>query len=167
MQHECKITVLETKVFPEYQEQYLADSKSGPCPCFKAEAVERFKKNYNCCQSIICAYCEEFGVKEEDIFRLTEGFGLGMGGLKDTCGAVTGMFMTVGLANSAGDMEQPKLTKRDTYAKIMELSEKYKERMGSIYCRDLKTEEGVQPLPCCMRCVEVAAELMDEYFKGK
>lgn len=36
MQHECKITVLETKVFPEYQEKYLAAPKSGPCPCFKA-----------------------------------------------------------------------------------------------------------------------------------
>ena len=35
MQHECKITVLETKVFPEYQEKYLADPKSGACPCFK------------------------------------------------------------------------------------------------------------------------------------
>ena len=36
MKHECKITVLETKVFPELQEKYLADPKSGPCPCFKA-----------------------------------------------------------------------------------------------------------------------------------
>ena len=36
MQHECRITVLETKVFPELQEKYLADPKSGPCPCFKA-----------------------------------------------------------------------------------------------------------------------------------
>lgn len=36
MKHQCKITVLETKVFPELQEQYLADPKSGPCPCFKA-----------------------------------------------------------------------------------------------------------------------------------
>jgi uncharacterized repeat protein (TIGR04076 family) len=35
MQHECRITVLETKVFPDYQEKYLADPKSGPCPCFK------------------------------------------------------------------------------------------------------------------------------------
>jgi len=35
MQHECKITVLETKVFPELQEKYLADPHSGPCPCFK------------------------------------------------------------------------------------------------------------------------------------
>lgn len=35
MKHECKITVLETKVFPELQEKYLADPKSCPCPCFK------------------------------------------------------------------------------------------------------------------------------------
>ena len=35
MQHECKITVLETKVFSELQEKYLANPKSGPCPCFK------------------------------------------------------------------------------------------------------------------------------------
>ncbi len=31
-----KGTVLETKVFPELREKYLADPKSGPCPCFKA-----------------------------------------------------------------------------------------------------------------------------------
>lgn len=36
MQYECKITVLETKVFPELQEKYLADPKAGPCPFFKA-----------------------------------------------------------------------------------------------------------------------------------
>ena len=36
MQYECKITVLETKVFPELQEKYLADPKSGPCPFFHA-----------------------------------------------------------------------------------------------------------------------------------
>ena len=35
MRHECRITVLETKVFPEIQKQYLADPDSGPCPFFK------------------------------------------------------------------------------------------------------------------------------------
>ncbi len=35
MKHECIITVLETKCFPELQEKYLADPKSGPCPFFK------------------------------------------------------------------------------------------------------------------------------------
>ena len=34
MQHECKITVIDKKCFTDYQEQYLADPKSGSCPFF-------------------------------------------------------------------------------------------------------------------------------------
>ena len=128
----------------------------------KKDAVERFEKMYNCCQAVICAYCEELGMKEEDAFRLTEGFGSGMGGLKDTCGAVTGMFMTIGLKNSAGKMDEPFATKMDTYQKLLEAAEKFKEKNGSLYCRDLKTEDGPQPLPCCMKCVEDAAQIIDE-----
>ena len=30
MNYECRITVLETKVFPGLQEKYLADPKTGP-----------------------------------------------------------------------------------------------------------------------------------------
>lgn len=34
MQHECKITVLETKLFKDLQEKYLANPNSGVCPFF-------------------------------------------------------------------------------------------------------------------------------------
>ena len=34
MRHACKITVIDKKCFTDYQEQYLADPKSGPCPFF-------------------------------------------------------------------------------------------------------------------------------------
>ena len=44
MQHECRITVLETKVFPDLQEKYLADPKSGACPFFKAGDVFTLKR---------------------------------------------------------------------------------------------------------------------------
>ena len=128
-------------------------------------AVEKFeKKGYNCCQAVVCTYSDRFGISEEKVFRLTEGFGLGMGGLMDTCGAVTGMFLTLSLANSAGDMENPLATKMDTYGKIREAAAEFKERKGSasVYCRDLKTENGKQPLPCCTSCVETAAAIMDE-----
>ena len=128
----------------------------------KEQAVENFRKNYNCCQAVACAYCEALGVSERDMFRMTEGFGSGMGGLKDTCGAVMGMFLTISLANSAGDLEDPYATKMDTYAKFLKAAEAFRERLGSLYCRDLKTEEGPQPLDCCVRCVETAAELTDE-----
>ena len=37
MKHECKITVLDTKYFKEYQEEYLADPNFGSCPFFKKD----------------------------------------------------------------------------------------------------------------------------------
>lgn len=36
MQHECRITVLDTTCSEALHHEYLADPKSGPCPCFKA-----------------------------------------------------------------------------------------------------------------------------------
>lgn len=130
-------------------------------------AQEKFNGMYNCCQSVVCCYCEEFGVKEEDVFRMTEGFGLGMGGLKDTCGAVVGMFMTIGLANSAGDLSDPYKTKADTYEKVMKAAKLYEEKKGSIYCRDLLTEKGPQPLPCCRDCVKTAVEVVEMILQGE
>lgn len=35
MKHQCKVTVLDKKCFTDFQEAYLADPKSGPCPCFE------------------------------------------------------------------------------------------------------------------------------------
>ena len=78
-----------------------------------------------------------------------------------------GVFLIISLSNSAGDMEQPKLTKFDTYGKILDAAAAYREKMGSLYCRDLKTEDGPQPLPCCIRCVAAGAEILDEYFEAR
>ncbi len=44
MQHDCKITVLETKCFTDLQEKYLADPKSGPCPFFKQGDIFYLKR---------------------------------------------------------------------------------------------------------------------------
>ena len=41
MQHECKITVLKMKCFPDLQEKYLADPKSGPCPFFNTNLSKK------------------------------------------------------------------------------------------------------------------------------
>lgn len=35
MQHKCRVTVIDKKCFTDYQEQYLADPKSGPCPFYQ------------------------------------------------------------------------------------------------------------------------------------
>ncbi len=129
-------------------------------------AVSKFvDSRYNCCQAVICACCEEYGVKELDAFKMTEGFGAGMGGLGDTCGAATGLFLALGLANSAGDMEKPKETKMDTYKKIRGAAESFKEKHGSLYCRDIPKEKGSQPLPSCIKCVSDAAKIAEKMLE--
>ena len=129
----------------------------------KDEAVAYFAKGYNCCQAVALPYCEEFGISKEAMYKLGEGFGTGIGGLRDTCGAVMGMFFILSLANSAGNMEKPLETKLNTYEKFREAAAKFQEENGSIYCRDLKFPTDRKPVSC-FKCVEDAAALVDEYL---
>lgn len=119
---------------------------------------------YNCCQAVICAYCDTYGIDDTDIFRMTEGFGLGMGGLKDTCGAVTGMFMAIGLHNSAGDQYDPRKTKMQTYEDVRNAAAAFQEACGSIYCRDLKAVSEGRQMVSCDCCVETAAAILEKYI---
>ncbi len=34
MQHKCKVTVIDKKLYPELQQQYCANKESGMCPCY-------------------------------------------------------------------------------------------------------------------------------------
>ena len=46
----------------------------------KAEhAAELHQRGCNCAQAVACTFCKEFGISEDDMFRIAEGFGLGMG----------------------------------------------------------------------------------------
>ena len=43
------------------------------------QAMAFHDKGYNCAQAVACSFCEEFGIDQETMFRVSEGFGLGMG----------------------------------------------------------------------------------------
>lgn len=101
------------------------------------KALELHGKGYNCAQAVACSFCEEFGVDQETMFKISEGFGFGMG-MMDMCGAVTGMMMVIGMDNSIGNLENGKSTKADTYKKTKEFAEKFRQKNGTYYCRDLK-----------------------------
>lgn len=45
MQHKVVVTVLKRNCFGDLQEEYLADPKSGPCPCFEEGQVYEFYRN--------------------------------------------------------------------------------------------------------------------------
>ena len=90
------------------------------------KALELHDKGYNCAQAVACSFCKEFGVSEEEMFRISEGFGLGMG-MMEMCGALSGMIMIIGLQNSAGP-DGEKMTKADTYRKVKEYVKKFQQK---------------------------------------
>ena len=58
-----------------------------------AELKDRHARGYNCAQVVLCSYADVLSIDEETLFQISEGFGAGMGGMMETCGAVTAMFM--------------------------------------------------------------------------
>ena len=71
------------------------------------KVAEKHKSGYNCAQAVACAYCDLVGIDEETMFRMTEGLGLGMGGMEGTCGAISAAAVLAGLKISTADLEKP------------------------------------------------------------
>lgn len=129
------------------------------------KAVEKKHNGYNCAQAVACSFCEEFGVDQETMFKISEGFGFGMG-MMDMCGAVTGMMMVIGMDNSIGNLENGKATKADTYKKTKEFAEKFRQKNGTYYCRDLKGVFGKGKVVPCSQCIADAVELTEMYLES-
>ncbi len=128
------------------------------------KALENHKKGYNCAQAVVCAFCDEFGKDEKEIFEIMEAFGFGMGSM-GTCGAVSAMAAVVGMKESDGNLEKPG-TKKVSYKAMKEMTEKFREKNGSIICREIKGVDTGRVLRSCDGCITDAAELIEKYLSG-
>ena len=133
----------------------------------KAEKAIAFQdKGYNCAQAVACAYCDLVGIDEETMFRMTEGLGLGMGGMEGTCGAVTAACVIAGAQNSTVEMGGPG-SKGATYKISKEIVRRFKEESGSVICKELKGVETGTPAKACPDCVKDAARILEEVVFGE
>lgn len=57
-----------------------------------------FDEGYACSQAVLLAFAGRFKLDERIAKLVSSAFGGGMGRLRQTCGAVTGGFMVIGLA---------------------------------------------------------------------
>lgn len=130
------------------------------------KAAELHKKGYNCAQAVACAYCDMVNADEKEVFRMMEAFGLGMGDMKCTCGAVSAMVALVGLKNSDADLDAPK-TKGATYKQVKELTAKFREMNGSVICEELKGIETGKMLRSCPGCIEDACNIVEAYLTAE
>ncbi len=129
------------------------------------KALQNRQKGYTCSQAVICAYSDLFGMDEKQTFMISEGFGGGMGGLQLTCGAVTALFMLIGLKNSTGNLNSPD-SKTATYKLVKEAAQTFEQKNGSINCAELKGVKTGKMLRSCEGCIEDACLIFENYIKA-
>jgi len=134
------------------------------------ESVKKFSEGFSCSQAILAVYGKQYGITETMALNLARSFGGGMARTCQTCGAVTGAYLVLGLKNDCTD---EKLAKEQTYALVNEFSQRFTEKHGAVNCQqllgcNLGTAEGVayfknnQLLDKCNLFVKDAAILLEE-----
>ena len=102
-----------------------------------AKAKRLFKEEgYNCCQAVVMAYNDVFGIDDDTAAALSSGFGGGMGRMREGCGSVNGMVMLAGLIAPAAD-PSVKVDRTRNYALVQQMAEEFKALNGSIVCKEL------------------------------
>lgn len=136
-------------------------------------AAGGFGKGFNCCQSVLSAYGPQFGLDRDLALKLASGFGGGIGHLGETCGAVTGALMVIGLKHG-GTLAEDEDSQEETFSLINQFLERFKARHGSIRCRellgyDISTPEGLQSAmdkelfeKRCPDYVRASAEILEQ-----
>ncbi len=102
-----------------------------------AKARRLFKEEgYNCCQAVVLAYNDLFGIDDATAAAMSSGFGGGMGRMREVCGSVSGMVMLAGLIAPASD-PSVKVDRTKNYALVQEMAGEFREINGSIVCKEL------------------------------
>ena len=99
-------------------------------------AASVFSQGLSCSQAVFSAYAAEYGLDRNAAMKVSAGFGGGMGRMAQTCGAVTGAYMVIGLKYGAVSGQEQE-AKQKTYRLVREFAEKFKARNGSLVCKDL------------------------------
>lgn len=140
-------------------------------------AKDLFLEGYTCSQAVLMAFANDIGLEESVAAKISCGFGGGMGGLRNVCGAVTGMFMA---ANMLYGFETPENAdhKIRHYATVRELATAFSDAFETLICKDLlaslpgklsenpslRDDEYYKVRPCALY-VEKAVSILESYMR--
>ena len=133
----------------------------------KAEIL--FTGGCNCAQAVFAAFADELGMDEELAKKIATGLGGGVGRMREVCGAVSAAALVIGMRLGPDKMK--------AYPVIQDFCAKFKEKCGSIVCRELLglTQKRDDPTPAartleyyqdrpCKALVGLAAETLNDFL---
>ena len=127
-----------------------------------ARAVENFMAGYGCCQSVVAAFADLYGLDDTLAKKIAAGFGGGIGRMRMMCGAVSGIVMLVGL--HCGQTEgSDREGKSACYKVVQELLEQSRQQNGSLICAEILGLNGYEKATCSY----IASPRTAEYYKTR
>jgi len=152
-------------------EQTRITVPDGFSPEARAEqAKNNFLNGYNCCQSVVLAYCDVIGMDTQTAMSIASGFGGGMARMREVCGSVSAMCMIAGFISPAanpGNMNE----RTANYALVQSLAAEFRKENGSIVCKELLglVPKGGAAAGCAVPPLEspVPSERTPEYYRKR
>lgn len=145
------------------------------------KALDYFHQGFNCAQSVFAAFADQVGMSERNALLFSSAFGAGLGRMRGTCGAFSGLCMVAGFCK--GNLSGNPQEKEIIFSLTRELADSFKQEFGTLSCRELlhldeEMESSARPnertpdyyaaRPCerCVAfCAQKAQDLIDEYLK--
>lgn len=124
-----------------------------------ALARDYFLQGFNCAQSVFAAFHADMGMDEKAALRVASGMGGGVGGLREVCGAFTGLAMAMGALRGYTDPADMD-AKKAHYALIQSLGARFTTDFDTLICRDLLASHNITP-------TAVPAERTPDYYRDR
>jgi C_GCAxxG_C_C family probable redox protein len=137
------------------------------------KAAHYFMQGYNCAQATVAPFAETLKVDLAQALRVAAGFGAGMGGLRQTCGAVSGMVLIAGLMEGSYPPNDT-ASKKALYDVIKKMQSEFVNCHGTTCCKELLKKAAIDPpldpsqrtaeyyrARPCVRFVVTAAEIVE------
>ena len=135
-------------------------------------ALDLFRNNYNCAQSVFAAFSEDYDLPRELALKVSSGLG---GGVRcgEVCGAASGAVLVIGLSCGhyvSGDLASKEASSKET----SEFMKRFRDKCGSCVCRDilgidtsigdnrLKAKEMGLFNTVCVEMVKNAVEILED-----
>lgn len=103
---------------------------------YAEKALDLFENGCNCSQAVVLAFKDILPVDEETLKKVSFPFGGGLGRLRLTCGAASGLAIVLGLLIESTD-------KAYVYEVTRTLLEKVEAVNGSLICKDLLESKNI------------------------
>ena len=100
------------------------------------EAVQRFQAGFNCAQAVLSSFAGNYGVGEDVALRIAAPLGGGIARTGQTCGAVSGAILVLGLA-AGTTIPGDEPGRERQYRMTGDLMTRFANAHGSTLCRDL------------------------------